>query len=70
MFKDSFNVGFLDCSVHVLKRKFDEPTFRAAITADGGEMYDLRKIEVRPKLPQLIAGYPRQSVNLPECIFG
>jgi hypothetical protein len=47
MFKDVFNACFMDASVHVLKRKADERILRAAITADGGERYDLGKIEVR-----------------------
>jgi hypothetical protein len=39
--------GFADGEVHTLTRNHDEKQLRAAITANGGEMLDLTRIEAR-----------------------
>ncbi len=39
-FKDAIHVAFADGSVYTLKRRFDETAMRAAITRNGGEVYD------------------------------
>lgn len=54
LFPDVFHAAFADGTVHTLKKKYDETTMRAAITANGGEVIDLAKIEApRPvKTPE------------------
>jgi RNA polymerase sigma factor (sigma-70 family) len=39
-FKDAIHAAFADGSVHTIKRRFDETAMRAAITRNGGEVYD------------------------------
>ncbi len=44
LFKEGINAAFADGSVHWLKKDFDEPTMRAVITRNGGEIVDPDKL--------------------------
>jgi len=44
LFKEGINAAFADGSVQWLKKNFDEPTMRAAITRNGGEVLDHDKL--------------------------
>ncbi|HYT87230.1 MAG TPA: TIGR03067 domain-containing protein [Gemmataceae bacterium] len=44
LFKEGFNILMADGSVRFVRRGFDVPTLRAAITRNGGEVLDLDKL--------------------------
>jgi hypothetical protein len=47
MFDGNFNIGLADGSVMWVKKGFDEKTLRGAITPNGGEVIDLKKLKTR-----------------------
>jgi hypothetical protein len=47
MFDGNFNIGLADGSVMWVRKGFDEKTLRGAITPNGGEDIDLKKLKVR-----------------------
>lgn len=47
MFDGNFNVGLVDGSVMWVRKGFDEKTMRGAITPNGGEVIDLKKLKTR-----------------------
>lgn len=47
MFDGNFNIGLADGSVMWVRKGFDEKTMRGAITPNGGEVIDLKKLKVR-----------------------
>jgi RNA polymerase sigma factor (sigma-70 family) len=49
LFPDVIHAAFGDGSVHTLTQKYDEKQLRYAITSNGGEVLDLKKIEARPR---------------------
>jgi hypothetical protein len=44
LFKDVFQAAFVDGATYTLKKKCDEKALRAAITRDGGEVFDPAKL--------------------------
>jgi hypothetical protein len=49
LFRDVFHVALADGSVHTFTKKYDKATLRAAITADGGEVFEMEKLEAEPR---------------------
>ncbi len=49
LFRDFFQAAFASRDVYTLTKKYDEATLRAAITANGGEVFDREKIEAKPR---------------------
>jgi hypothetical protein len=48
LFKDVFQVAFVDGKAYTLKKNCDEKALRAAITRDGGEVFDPDKLLAGP----------------------
>lgn len=46
LFPVVFHAAFADGAVHTLRKRYDETTLRATITANGGEITDLAKFEI------------------------
>lgn len=47
LFPNVFHAAFADGSIHTLTRNYDEKQLRNAVTANGGEILELSKIEAR-----------------------